>query len=167
MVYWTPTHGILTPYPWYFDPSIHGIFIPYPWHINPLPMVVQPDYPWYFEPSAHGILNPFLYFAPIHAILTHLSMVFCSLLDYNWGASTFHRSSFYHTEGRFSIRGLNIPWVKIYPGIKIPLESKYHMSARTLWKSIQFLFISNSSFPKSNVSICVWVTLWFLERQSL
>jgi hypothetical protein len=135
-------------------------------------MVVQPDYPWYFDPLSIFctlsmlFLPAYLWYIehPTYAILTHLSMVCCSPLDYKWGASTYHRSSIYHTVGRFSIRGLNIPWMQIYPGIKIPWESKYNMSARTLWKSIQFLFISISSFPKSNVSIFVWVTLWFLER---
>jgi hypothetical protein len=33
-VFLTPTHGILTTYPWYFNPPIHGILTPYPWHIE-------------------------------------------------------------------------------------------------------------------------------------
>jgi hypothetical protein len=32
MIFWPPTHGMLTPYPLYFEPSTHGI-------LNPLPMV--------------------------------------------------------------------------------------------------------------------------------
>ena len=34
-----PTHGILTPYPWYIEPLTHGISPPIHWISNPLPMV--------------------------------------------------------------------------------------------------------------------------------
>jgi hypothetical protein len=29
---------------------------------------------------------------------------------------------------QFSIRGLNIPWMKIDPGVNLPWGSKYHMT---------------------------------------
>ena len=54
MLYRPPNHGILTPYPWYIDPTTHGI-------LNPLPMVYRtpphgistPPYPWYFDPPVY------------------------------------------------------------------------------------------------------------------
>jgi hypothetical protein len=30
--------------------------------------------------------------------------------------------------GQFSIRGFNIPWMKIDPGVNLPWGSKYHMT---------------------------------------
>jgi hypothetical protein len=140
-VFWSPTRDISTPYPWLFSPTIHGTLNPLPmvfwppFHISPLSMLFLPAYPWYIE-------------HPTYAILTHLSMVLCCPLDYKWGASTYHRSQIYHTGGRFSISGLNILWMKIYPGVKIPWESKYHMSARTLWKSIQFCLYQFHHFTR-------------------
>ena len=47
----TPTLGLSTPYPWYFDPSTPGIS-------TALPMVFWSPYPWYIDPSIHGILTP-------------------------------------------------------------------------------------------------------------
>ena len=128
-------------YPWYFKPSTHGILTPFP-YFDYCPWCLWPTYPWYFVPPAY-------------------------LLIINEEGQNTGGGSISIQGGWFSIRVLNIPWMKIDPGIQIPWESKYHMSARTLAKSIQFLFISISSFPKSNVSICLWVSLWFLERQSL
>jgi len=51
MVYRIFTYGILTPNPWYIQPSNHGI-------LNPLPMVCPTPYPWHFEHPTHGITNP-------------------------------------------------------------------------------------------------------------
>jgi hypothetical protein len=91
-----------------------------------------PAYPWYIEHSTY-------------VILTHLSMVFCSPLDYKWGASTYHRSSIYNTGGRFSIRGLNIPWIKIYPsdentmGVRIRYVCSNIMNEHTISVYINFI----------------------------
>jgi hypothetical protein len=41
-----------------YDPPTHGILTPYPWYIEPLSMVFCPPYPWYFDPPTHGILTP-------------------------------------------------------------------------------------------------------------
>jgi hypothetical protein len=74
MVYQSPTHGILTSFPWYIKPITHGILNPYTWYIEPhthgiskpptneilntLPIVYGTPYPWYIEPPTNGILNP-------------------------------------------------------------------------------------------------------------
>ena len=57
------THGISTPYPWYFDPPTHAIS-------TPLLMV--------FWPHTHGILIPYPWYIdhPIHGNLTPLPMVY-------------------------------------------------------------------------------------------
>jgi len=34
----------------------------------------------------------------------------------------------YRGGGQFSIRGFNIPWMKIDPGVNLPWGSKYHMT---------------------------------------
>jgi hypothetical protein len=53
-----------------YQPPTHGILTPYPWYINPLPMVYRPPYPWYIDP------NPW-YFDPLpHGISTPLPMVY-------------------------------------------------------------------------------------------
>ena len=31
---------------------------------------------------------------------------------------------------QFSIRGFNIPWMKIDPGVNLPWDSKYHMTGQ-------------------------------------
>ena len=36
--------------------------------------------------------------------------------------------SIYYTWGHFSIRGYNIPWKKIDPGVNLLWGSKYHMT---------------------------------------
>jgi hypothetical protein len=38
-----PTHST-----YIYRPPIHGILTPYPWYFDPLPMVHRPPYPWYF-----------------------------------------------------------------------------------------------------------------------
>jgi hypothetical protein len=43
MVFWCPTHSILTP-------LIHGI-------LTHLPMVYWPPYPWYFDPSGYLLIR--------------------------------------------------------------------------------------------------------------
>jgi hypothetical protein len=60
MVFWRPTHGILTPYLWYIaPPPLSMVFWPtYPWYIDPLSMVIWPPSQWYIEPPIHGILTP-------------------------------------------------------------------------------------------------------------
>jgi hypothetical protein len=42
----------------------------------------------------------------------------------------YHGASIYHTGGggQFSIRGFNIPWMNIDPGVNLPWGSKYHMT---------------------------------------
>ena len=40
MLFWPPTHGISTPFPWY---------------AGPLPIVYRTSYPWYYEPLTHVI----------------------------------------------------------------------------------------------------------------
>jgi hypothetical protein len=61
MVFWCPTHGILTPYLWYIappPPPLSMVFWPtYPWYIDPLSMVIWPPYPWYFDPSAYLLIR--------------------------------------------------------------------------------------------------------------
>jgi hypothetical protein len=46
------------------------------------------------------------------------------------GGSKYHGGSIYHTGGgaQFSIRGFNIPWMKIDPRVNLPWGSKYHMT---------------------------------------
>ena len=46
------------------------------------------------------------------------------------GGSKYHGGSIYHTGGggQFSIRGFNIPWMKIDTGVNLPWGSKYHMT---------------------------------------
>jgi hypothetical protein len=34
----------------------------------------------------------------------------------------------YRRGGQFSIRGVNIPWMKIDPGVNLPQGSKYYMT---------------------------------------
>jgi hypothetical protein len=45
--------------------------------------------------------------------------------------------------GQFSIRGVNIPWMKIEPGINLPWGSKYHMTPVSYFLSILILLTSN------------------------
>ena len=81
--------------------------------LTPLPMA--------FWPPTHGISTPL-----IHGILTHLPMVYWS--PYAW---YFDPSAYLliRNEGvQFSIRGDNIPWMKIDPGVNLPWGSKYHMT---------------------------------------
>ena len=52
---------------------------------------------------------------------------------------------------QFSIRGFNIPWMKIYPGVNLPWGSKYHMTA-TLMMYIPFGCASGNIDPKPGMS---------------
>ena len=70
----TPTHGILTTYPWYKDPLTYGILTPYQWYMEPHTHGISTLYPWYFDPPTNGILT-----LPTHDILIPLSMVFWPL----------------------------------------------------------------------------------------
>ena len=121
---WTPPiHGISTPlpmvywplYPWYFDPPTHGIS-------NPLSMVFWPAYPWYIDP--HTL--PRWYIDPLtHVTLTPYTWYFdlpAYLLIKNGGFNLPYKG------GQFSIRGFNIPWMKIDPGVNIPWVFKYHLT---------------------------------------
>jgi hypothetical protein len=58
-----PSHGISTPYSWYFDP-LSIVF----W---PPTIVYRPSYPWYF-PLTHGITThlPMVFWPLTHVILT-------------------------------------------------------------------------------------------------
>ena len=134
MVYWPPTHGILTtihgiyiPQPWYFDPLsmvfwllIHGISTPYLWYVDPFPRYVDPPtrgilspYPWFvdapspmvYQTLSYGIMNP-SYLAEMREV------------NLPWGGSKYNDKkcipgSKYH--------------MKIDPGLNILWGSKYHM----------------------------------------
>ena len=92
-----PIHGIVTPYPWYFEhlpmvyhstypwyiePSTHDILIPYPWYIEPSTNGILSPLPW-IHPQIHGIWHlPMVYRTPTNGILIPLSMVFCPILEY-------------------------------------------------------------------------------------
>jgi hypothetical protein len=114
---------MLTPYPWYIEPSIHGI-------LTPLPMVYQTPYPWYFDPPTHGILTPLsmVYWTPYpwyfdnptHGILTTLPISWLEMrgVKIPWGFNLPYKGA-----GQFSIRGVNIPWIKIDPRVKIPYDT--------------------------------------------
>ena len=85
-----PTHGILTPFPWYFDPRTYGILNPLPIGIsNPQSMVYRTPNPWYIEPPAYLLIRNE---RVQNTIEVHLPY-----------------------RGQFSIRGINIPWVNIDP----------------------------------------------------
>ena len=56
--------------------------------------------------------------------------------------SKYHGGSIYHTEGiQFSIRGFNIPWMIIDPGVNLPWGSKYHMTP--VWGKFFYFFSSS------------------------
>ena len=76
---------------WYNKPPIHGIVTPYPWYFEHLPMVYHSTYPWYIEPSTHGILIPYPWYIepstngrliPLSMVFWHLLMVYRS--PYQW-----------------------------------------------------------------------------------
>ena len=110
-----PTHGISTPYLWYFDP-------PYPWYIDPpshgiltpLPMV------WYIDPLTHGILPPYPWNIDLPAYLLIRN-----------GGSKYHGDSIYHTGGGGSVfnKGVqytideNWPRGQFTMGFKIPYDT--------------------------------------------
>jgi hypothetical protein len=104
MVFWPPyLWNIDPPYPWYFDPPIHEMSTPYP-------MVYWSPYPWYFDPPTHDIL--------ISLPISWLEM----------GGQNTMGVQFTIQRGQFSIRGFNIPWMKIDPVVNLPWSSKYHMT---------------------------------------
>ena len=103
---------------WYFDPPTHGIS-------TPLPMEYRPLYPWYFDPPTHGISTPLPmeYRTPTHECLTSLPISWLEMgVKKNMGVQ------FIIQGGQFSIRGFNIPWMKIDPRVNLPWGSKYHMT---------------------------------------
>ena len=78
MVFWPlyprynefPTHGISTPYQWYFDPPMHSIWPPYSWHIEPPIHGISTPHSWYFDP-------PYMVFwPPSHGISTSLPIIY-------------------------------------------------------------------------------------------
>ena len=124
------THGISTPYPWYFDPPTHAIstpllmvFWPHTHGIlTPLPMLYRPLYLWYFDPI------PMVFWSPTHGTSTTLSMVIWP--RYPWYIEPLPISS-------LEMRGVKIPWGFNLPykgglfsirGVNIPWGSKYHMT---------------------------------------
>jgi hypothetical protein len=95
------------PYPWHFDPlpmvyrppPLSMVFWPtYPWYIDPLSMVIWPPSQWYIEPPYPWYFDPSAY-----------------LLIRNEGV-------------KVPYRRVNIPWMKIDPGVNLPWGSKYHMT---------------------------------------
>jgi hypothetical protein len=98
MVFWCPTHGILTPYLWYIaPPPLSMVFWPtYPWYIDPLSMVIWPPYPWYFDPSAYLLIRN-------------------EGVKIPWGSMFHTGGSIYHG------------W-KLTPRVTLPWGSKYHMT---------------------------------------
>jgi hypothetical protein len=103
MVYRPPTHGILIPLPIEYRPPYMVFWPPYPWYFDPLPMVYRPPYPWYFDPLS-------------------ISWLEMRRVKIPWGFNLPYRG------GQFSIKGVNIPWMKIDPGVNLPWGSKYHMT---------------------------------------
>jgi hypothetical protein len=53
-----PIRGILTLYPWYFEPLSMAYKTYYQWYFETLPMCFWPTYLWYLKPSIYGILDP-------------------------------------------------------------------------------------------------------------
>ena len=97
---------------WYFDPPIHGIS-------TPLPIVYWPPYPWYFDPPSNGISTPpYTWYFDLPAYL----LIRNGGVKIPWGFNLPYRG------GQFSIRGFNILWMKIDPGVNLPWGSKYHMT---------------------------------------
>ena len=131
--YWSPTDGILSPLPMIYRPPIHGILTPYWWHIDPpthgilthLSMVYWPPYPWYIDHPIHGILIPLpMEYRPhTHDMLTSLPISWLEMGDQNTMGVEFTIPG-----AQFSIRGFNIPWIKIDPVVNLPWGSKYHMT---------------------------------------
>ena len=140
------THCISIPYPWYFDSTSHGILHPYPWYINPYPWYFD-SYTWYIEPPTHSILTPYpwyltpltlvyrtpyLYWHSIHGILHPYPWYFdhpAYLLIRNEGVKIPWGFNLPYWGSQFSIRGVNVPWMKINPSVNLPWGSKYHMTA--------------------------------------
>jgi hypothetical protein len=130
---WPPTDGILSPLPMIYRPPIHGILTPYWWHIDPpthgilthLSMVYWPPYPWYIDHPIHGILIPLpMEYRPhTHDMLTSLPITWLEMGDQNTMGVEFTIPG-----AQFSIRGFNIPWIKIDPVVNLPWGSKYHMT---------------------------------------
>ena len=78
-------------------------------------MVYRPPYPWFFY------------------LLVYL-------LIRNEEGAKYHGGSIYHTGGgQFSVRGVNIPWMKIDPGVNLPWGSKYHMTPGLYFYAVQSL----------------------------
>ena len=70
---------------------------PYPWYFDPLSMVFWPPYPWYFDPPIYGVLNslPMVFWSPYPAYLLIRN------------------------------EGVNIPWMNIDSGVKIPYDTGF------------------------------------------
>jgi len=126
-------------YPWYFDLSIHGILTslstvywpPDPWCIDPVRMLFWPIYPWYFDPSTNSIWTPLsmVVWAPYPLYSDPLPI---SWLEMQGVKMPWWFNLPYMGEGKFSERGVNIPWMQIEPAVKMWWEYYYHMPPATL-----------------------------------
>ena len=138
MVFWSPTHGILIPYPWYIDPPTHGIlnplpmvfWPPYPWYFDPLSMVYWTLYSWYSNPHIHGILTPYpWYFDPLSMVYWPPYPWYIDRLHIVYQTLSFGRNE----EGQFTMRGFKIQWRKIDPGVKTPYDTVILYRGKFLW----------------------------------
>jgi hypothetical protein len=114
MIYRLPYPWYLTPYQWYFD-ALPMAFWPPTYGISPPPLI-------------HGILThlPMVYWPPIHGNLTPLPMVYRTPYPWYFDPSAY---LLIRNEGvKVPYRGVNIPWMKIDPGVNLPWGSKYHMT---------------------------------------
>jgi hypothetical protein len=84
MVFWPPTHGILTLYLWYIEPFTHGIPTPISMVFWPPTHGISTHYPWYIDPPTHGISTAYtLYIKP--SLLVEMRRV-----SLPWGGSRYN-----------------------------------------------------------------------------
>ena len=82
-------------------------------------MMYRTPYSWHIEPPTYGISNPL---PMVYRTLAHL-------LIRNEGVQNTLGVQYTIQGGvQFSIKGFNIPCMKIDPGVNIPWGSKYHMT---------------------------------------
>jgi hypothetical protein len=62
MLFWSPTHIISTPFPWYAGPLPIVYRTAYPLYYEPLTHVILYPYPWYFDSATHGISKTLLWY---------------------------------------------------------------------------------------------------------
>jgi hypothetical protein len=164
-VYWTPTHDIMTPFPWNSEPPTHGMLTllsmvfrtPYPWYIehtshgvltvfhgmsNPLPKVYRTPYPWDIKSPTHRISNPLPWYnEPLH-------MVYRTI--YSWYVDpSIHRISnpllmvcwppdpwYIKPPLLVEMRGLNFPW-----GVSKYTDENCSGVLNTMWQRLIVAFV--------------------------